>query len=184
MKTQYYTASTLDGFVASREHSLEWLFALGDPVESSYDEFFAEIGAMAMGSATYEWLVKNHLRPGTPEEQPWPYEKPVWVFSSRGLDLPENADVKLVQGDVRPVHERLQEEAQGKNVWVVGGGELAGQFYDAGLLDELIIQFAATTLGSGMPVFPRETPAGRLQFQNASPMGNGFVELRYQIHYS
>ena len=137
-----------------------------------------------MGSSTYRWLVENHLKPGSPEEQPWAYEKPVWIFSSRELELPKEADVQLVQGDVRPVHRAMQESAKDKNIWIMGGGELAGQFYDAGLLDELIIQFAATTLGAGMPVFPRNTPAGTLHFQSASPMGNGFVELRYEIKYS
>lgn len=54
MKTQYYTAASLDGFIATEEDSLDWLFALGDLAESSYPEFIAGVGAIAMGSSTYE----------------------------------------------------------------------------------------------------------------------------------
>ncbi|MBU45744.1 MAG: deaminase [Spirochaetaceae bacterium] len=183
MKTQYYTASTLDGFIATEDHSLEWLFPLGDIAETGYADFFAEVGALAMGSSTFQWMMDHHLRPGSPDEQPWPYEKPVWLFSSRHLELPPGADIRLVRGDVRPVHAEMAEAAAGQNLWVVGGGDLAGQFYDAGLLDELIIQVGSTTLGKGMPLFPRITPPGRLKLVSATQMGPGFAELRYSVEY-
>lgn len=183
MKTQYYTATTLDGFIATLDHSLEWLFPLGDIADTGYDAFFADVGALAMGSATYEWLIANHLRPGTEEEKPWPYESPVWVFSNRSFSFPEGADINTANGDVRPVHEAMKKAADGKNIWIVGGGDLAGQFYDAELLDEMIVTVGSTTLGRGMPLFPRETPPGRLKLQDARPMGTGFAELRYEIDY-
>lgn len=59
MKTQYYTASSLDGFIATEDDSLDWLFPLSDISESSYPEFIAEIGAIAMGSTTYEWILAH-----------------------------------------------------------------------------------------------------------------------------
>lgn len=59
MKTQYYTASSLDGFIATEDDGLDWLFPLGDLDSSSYPEFIAGVGALAMGSATYEWMVRN-----------------------------------------------------------------------------------------------------------------------------
>ncbi len=61
MKTQYFTATSLDGFIATEDHSLDWLFPLGDLNNSSYPEFIANVGALAMGSATYEWMVRNRL---------------------------------------------------------------------------------------------------------------------------
>ena len=61
MKTQYYTASSLDGFIATEDDSLEWLFPLGDVNDTSYPAFIAEVGALAMGSATYEWMLRHAL---------------------------------------------------------------------------------------------------------------------------
>jgi hypothetical protein len=60
MKTQYYTASSLDGFLADANHSLEWLFQWGDTAAGDYPGFIANVGAIAMGSNTYEWVL-NHL---------------------------------------------------------------------------------------------------------------------------
>ena len=57
--------------------------------------------------------------------------------------------------DVRRVHAEMTEAADGKDLWVVGGGELVGQLHDAGLLDEVWIQYAPVTIGSGAPVLPR-----------------------------
>ena len=183
MKTQYYTATSLDGFIASKDHSLQWLFDLGDPEEATFEAFFKNIGALAMGSHTFEWLMQNHVRPGTPEEQPWPYELPVWIFSSRKLSLPEGARINLVQGDVRIAHTEMVETTGEKNLWIVGGGELAGQFFDAALLDEIIVQVAPALLGEGMPLLPRKTRAAQMTLADSRPLGAGFVELRYDMSY-
>jgi dihydrofolate reductase len=173
VKTQYYTAMTLDGFVATVADSLDWLMTLGDPEESSYPAFIAEVGALAMGSATYEWVLASGLA--------WPYTQPCWVFSSRELALVPGVDVRVVRGDVRPVHAAMREAAGDKNLWVVGGGELAGQFYDAGLLDEVIVQVGAVTLGSGKGVFPRDLTGRPWRVVSAQVMGERFVELRYAV---
>ena len=53
------------------------------------------------------------------------------------------------------MHEQLVAAAGGRNVWIVGGGDLAGQFADAGLLDEVIALVAPVTLGAGAPLLPR-----------------------------
>jgi dihydrofolate reductase len=177
MKTQYYTATSLDGFLATEDDSLQWLFPLGDLETSSYPAFIAEIGALAMGSATYEWLVRNIKETG----QPWPYAQTTWVFTTRMLTVPEGADIRFVQGDVRPVHAQMRLAAGEKNIWIVGGGDLAGQFHDAGLLDELIIQIGSATLGKGKPLFPRRVLSPVLQLTSVERMGTGMAELRYTI---
>jgi dihydrofolate reductase len=71
--------------------------------------------------------------------------------------------------------------AGGKDLWVVGGGELAGQFYDAGLLDQIIITIASVTLGSGMPVLPRRIVTPPLKLTYAQQHGEGFVTLKYDV---
>lgn len=175
LRTQFYTATSLDGFLATPDDGLDWLLQF-HPEGSSYDGFIAEVGALCMGSATYEW-VRRHLEASG---EPWPYAQPAWVFTTRTLAAVPGADVRFVRGDVRPVHAEMVEAAAGRNVWVVGGGDLAGQFHDAGLLDELIIQVAPVTLGAGKPLFPRTVVHPPLRFLGADTFGP-FVEVRYEV---
>ena len=181
MKTQYFTASSLDGFIATDDHSLEWLFPLGDLNHTSYPAFIKDVGALAMGSSTYEWMLRHIVKPGAADQTPWPYEQPTWVFSSRELTrLPATA-VRFARGDVRPVHEAMVQAAGGKNVWLVGGGDLVGQFHDAGLLDEIIVQVSSVTLGSGKPLLPRRIVSPSLELTSARYIGPGFAELMYSV---
>ncbi len=181
MLTQYYTAASLGGFIATPDDSLDWLFPLGDVNETSYPAFIKEVGALAMGSATYEWMLHHVVKLTTPEPAPWPYPQPTWVFSGRALPRVPDADLHFVRGDVRPVHAQMSEAAQGKNIWLVGGGELVGQFYDSGLLDEIIVQVGSVTLGAGKPVLPRQIVSPPLKLIAARRVGPGFAELRYEV---
>ncbi|HOB62124.1 MAG TPA: dihydrofolate reductase family protein [Candidatus Competibacteraceae bacterium] len=184
MKTQYYTATSLDGFIATEDDSLEWLFPLGDVNDTSYPSFIAEVGALAMGSSTYEWILRNAHAVAAETGSAWPYTQPTWVFSSRTLPPAPGANVRFVQGDVRPVHAAMCSAAADKNIWVVGGGDLAGQFYDAGLLDEVIVQVGSVTLGKGKPLLPRRLTSPSLVLVSVRQVGSGFAELRYQVHSS
>lgn len=149
MTTHFFTAASLDGYLATDDHSLEWLFAQDFDWRASTDEtaFFDGIGALAMGSSTYEWLLRN--------QDMWEYTQPVWVFTHRELPVPDGADVRFVQGSPADLFEAIEGSANGKDVWVMGGGDLAGQFADAGLLDEVWVQFAPVMLGAGQPLFTR-----------------------------
>lgn len=79
MKTQFYTAASLDGFIATEDDSLDWLFQLGSPSETDYPAFIAEVGALAMGSATYEWILRHADQVAAETGSPWPYTQPTWV---------------------------------------------------------------------------------------------------------
>jgi dihydrofolate reductase len=118
--TQYYTATTLDGYIADPNDSLEWLFTRNQDREGplNYGAFIADVGALAMGSTTSEW-----------------------------------------------------------NVWIVGGGDLVGQFADVGLLDEVIVYVAPVTLGAGKPLLPRYV---ELRLEETARNGD-FVTARYAV---
>jgi dihydrofolate reductase len=182
MKTIYYTAATLDGFIADPNHSLDWLFQFGDgEMTEDYPEFIAQVGALAMGPSTYEWILRHLLGPDADAPQAWPYEQPTWVFTSRSLPGVDGADIRFVKGDVGPVHAAMVEAAQGKNVWLVGGGELVGQFHDQGLLDELIVTIASVTIGAGKPLLPRLISRPPLRLLSAHAVGEAFVQLHYAV---
>lgn len=190
MATQYYAAMSLDGFIADVHDGLDWLLGLGMPKASTFPEFASRVGAIAMGSRTYLWLLREHVKPSGRDAQPWPYEMPTWVFSSQGFGAfagVQGSDIRFVRGDVRPAHAEMVEhirrsDASTKsNIWVCGGGNLAAQFLDAGLLDEIIVQVASMTLGGGAPLLPRDLRTAPLRMTSAQRLDDNFAELRYSV---
>ena len=181
MATHYYTGSSIDGFIADPDNSLSWLFQFSEPsgMEDEYPRFIAEVGAIAMGSTTYEWIAEYTGFLTDPSK--WEYAVPTWVFSSRDLPRAEGLDIRFVSGDVAPVHQEMLKVAEGRNIWLVGGGELVGQFHDQGLLDEVIIGMASVILGSGAQLLPRRIVTPPLQLLGANQYGADFVMLRYAV---
>ena len=173
-RTQYYTAATLDGFIADPNHSLDWLFQFGDEGTEDFPAFMQKVGAVAMGSSTYQWILDHG------QAQPWPYQQPAWVFTTRSLRPLPGADIRFVRGDVGPVHQAMRSAAEGKNIWLVGGGDLVGQFHDQGLLDEIIVTIAPVTLGAGKPLLPRAITTPPLRLIDSRVLGP-FVQLRYAV---
>lgn len=171
MATHFYTASSLDGFIATDDRSLEWLFAQDFDWEASMPEtaFVSGMGALAMGSSTYEWLLRN--------QETWEYDQPTWVFTHRSLPVPDAADVRFVQGAPADHFADIAASSAGKDIWVMGGGGLAGQFAAAGLLDEVWVQFAPVMLGSGQPLF-----TGTVQLDLIAVVRNrDFACTRYRV---
>jgi dihydrofolate reductase len=148
MPTHYFTASSIDGFIADPDNSLGWL--LSRDVDASgphgYTAFIDEVGAMCMGATTYQWILDH--------DDGWSYTIPCWVFTHR--DFPRaDGDVRFTTARVAEVHAAMVEAAGDREVWVVGGGDLVGQFHDEGLLDEVWVQYAPVALGAGAPLLPR-----------------------------
>lgn len=182
MKTQYYTASSLNGFLADEHNSLDWLFQFGEGEGTDLEEFMGAVGAIAMGSTTYEWMLDYLAKPSPSGALPaWPYEQPVWVFTTRALRAVPGADIRFVKGDVRPIHTDMVAAAGGKNVWVVGGGELVGQFHDHGLLEEIIVTFAPVVLAGGAPLLPRRIVTPPLKLLSTKTFGGIFVSVKYEV---
>ena len=170
-RTTFYTATSLDGFIAGPDHSLDWLFTRKQDNDGplNYDAFIAGIGSIAMGRTTYEWVLDH-------EKDKWPYDLPAWVFTHHDLRAVDG-DIRFVKGDVPEHHAAMVDAAGDKDVWMVGGGDLAGQFADAGLLDEVIVYIAPVFLGAGAPLFPRHQ---ELELVELAQNGD-FACARYQV---
>jgi dihydrofolate reductase len=177
--TQYYTATTLDGFIADESHSLDWLFTRDQDHGGllNYAEFIAGVGALAMGSTTYEWVLDHEFAGKEPADWKWPYDLPCWVFTHRQLPVVPGAQIEFTSSDIAAVHAEMTRAAAGRNVWIVGGGDLAGQFADAGLLDEVIVYIAPVTLGGGAPLLPRRI---ELRLEELGRNGD-FAAARYAV---
>lgn len=180
--TQYNTATSLDGFIADESNSLDWLFQVHtEGEEDRFAGFMAGVGAMAMGATTYSWVLEHERVLDEPAKwRAWYGDRPAWVFTHRDLPVVPGGDIRLVQGDVRPVHAEMVAAAAGRHVWLAGGGDLVGQFADQGLLDEIILTIAPVTLGAGAPVLPRRMTQ-RLTLSEARVVNGAFVEVRYRV---
>jgi dihydrofolate reductase len=182
-KTQYYTAATLDGFIADENHSLDWLFEVDREQggENSFGAFFADIGAMAMGATTYEWVLEHDRLLEEPEKWRGYYgETPCWVFTHRALPSIPGAEIRFVEGNVAPVHGEMTRAAAEKNLWLVGGGDLVGQFADQELLDEILVGVAPVTLGRGAQLLPRRLTASNLELVDVA-RDRQFARLSYRL---
>lgn len=190
-KTQYYCAASLDGYIAESDDTLAWLTDYegsfeGDGVEpapmgegGAYERFYEQVGALISGSTTYEFVL-DHLG----EDGDWPYrEKPYWVLSSRDLSVPmgDGVDVRIVTAKVTDLYDEMITAAGERNLWVVGGGNVASQFANEGLLDEVLVTIVPVVLGAGKPLFDRRLPGGEMQLMGTRVFDTGMVELRYEI---
>lgn len=180
-RTQYYTAVSLDGYVAEERHSLDWLFQFEEDGEGTFPAFIREVGAVVMGSTTYEWVLGHHVFADPDHPRPWPHEQPTWVFTSRSLPTVPDAAIRFARGPVAPVHAEMRAVAGGKNIWIVGGGDMAGQFHEAGLLDEMILTLAPVILADGAPVFTRPIDSPPLRVVEVRPQAGGLTTMRLEV---
>ncbi len=179
-KTIYFLAASLDGFLARPDGDLDWLTGFKGRalpgVEATTQQCYAELientGVLVTGSGTFEWLMDH--------ENDWPYEQPTFLFSTRELDLPEGRDIRTVRGAVADHHAEIMAAGGGRNVWLVGGGQLAIQYQRAGLLDELHLTIVPVFLGEGMPAFAGEI-AGELELIDSTVFSHGMVGARYRM---
>ena len=177
-RVSYLAAQSLDGYIAERDGSLDWLFQFGDPEKATgpeFKQFMDSVTAIVMGSATYEFL----------EGHEWPYEStPTWVFTSRSDRLaPDGADIRFVSGRPAEFIDDMRAAAGDDGlIWIVGGGKLADQFVDDGLLDEVLVTIVPVILGSGIPLFDKTRRLEPLELTRTSEYRHsGLVELRYRL---
>jgi dihydrofolate reductase len=181
MKVIYNTATSLSGYIADEENSLAWLFAVDSESQPDHDAFLAGITVLVSGSTTYEWVLREEDLVAHPEKWPGYYgDRPQFVFTTRDLPVPEGADVRFVRGSVAEVLPAIREAAGDGDVWVVGGGDLAGQFLDAGALDEVQVSVAPAALTGGAPLLPRRAGPDRLHLRDVERYGQ-FAHLTYDV---
>lgn len=177
----FHAASTINGFIADEHHSLDWLFAVEPPPPEHYERFLATIGVLVEGSTTYEWVLGFEDLVVDPGKWSTAYgDRPTVVFTTRDLPIPAGADVRLVSGDVRAVFPRLLEAAGGRDIWIVGGGDLAGRFLSAGLLGEIQVAIAPVALPGGAPLLPLRVGSDRLHLRSVEQQGQ-FALLTYDV---
>ena len=181
---RYYAAATLDGYIAESDDTLDWLLSYEGEFEGAesnegqggYESFYDGIGALVMGSVTYEWVLA-HVKS-------WPYAgKATWVLSTRDLEQPdgEDVDVWVVDAQAPELIDEIRSAAGERDIWIVGGGNVASQFAEPGLLDRVEVTVVPVVLGEGKPLFDRRLPGGSMQLLGARTFSSGMVGLTYEV---
>lgn len=166
MAVFFYGCITLDGYLATKEHGLGWLYETGSLEETSYDEFYRQMDVTLMGRRTFEEIEKMEnpaaAYPSTEN----------YVFTHRELACPGFAAVKG-----NPV-EFIKELGPDRNIWVVGGNTILSPLLNQDMVDYLIIQVAPVLLGAGIPLFTQEETLHRFRLNSVRQYGQ-FAELVY-----
>lgn len=166
-----YIAATLDGFIATPDDGLDWLFNYDglDLGEHDYAAFLKGIRTVVMGRGTYDFLARD--------DGPWPYsEQRVRVVTSRPIDAPKGA--LETRGDVDALIAELRALDDG-DVWMLGGGQLQMAFLERGALDAIEIYVMPELIGGGKPLFPPTGFAASPRLLSAKALDRGCVRLHY-----
>ncbi|MFS0673576.1 dihydrofolate reductase family protein [Ornithinibacillus sp. 179-J 7C1 HS] len=166
-----FIAMSLDGYIATKDESLEWLFNVEGEGDNGFLEFYETVDTVLLGKRTYDWVMKQDI-------EEFPYKnKECYVFTRSSIEDTEY--VKFVNDDVSEFVDKLKSQ-DGKNIWIVGGGELLQSFIQEKLVDEIIITVAPTLIGNGIPLFREGEYNLDLSLKGMRNF-NQFVELHYLV---
>lgn len=172
--TVYFVAASLDGFIVDARNSGELFKQFTGSAGAGSAGAGSGFGVVAMGAETYRSFE------GSPKS--WPYGTlPAWVFTHHELAAIPGADITFVRGEVAEFHADLQLDAGGHGVALCGGGNLAAQFMESGLVDEMVLMVLPVALGSGRPVLPVRKATGHASLVEGRSMGQGVVRLHYRF---
>ncbi len=162
-----YIASSADGYIAREDGSIDWLQGEGD---YGYDAFIAGIDTIIMGAKTYDQVL---------EFGPWPYEDFETIVYSRNRAGGKDKHARFTDRDPAALLRELRQH-DGKDIWLVGGGEIVRLFMEHELIDEYHIFLQSVVLGSGIPLFPPGSPEARLSLSDVRRYDEHIVRLVYQ----
>ena len=165
----YYVAASLDGFIADSDGGVGWL-PDGEANDCGYAEFYSGVEALVMGRRTYDQVLSFG---------DWPYPgKPAYVFTH---SLPGESPewVRFVQVSAVDFAQDVADRHTGQ-VWLVGGANLADQFLQAGLIDQIVVFVMPIVLGRGVPLFGGAGSPTHLELGSAETHADGIVQLSYQ----
>ncbi len=168
-KVIVYIATSLDGYIATEDDSLDWLFKVEGEGDNGYSEFYDTIDTIVLGRRTYDWIMNV-------EKENFPYKnKTCYVFTKSRYE--PNNSVEFVDGDIVRFINTLK-GVEGRNIWIVGGGDLLSYFLKENLVDEFIINIAPTIIGTGIPLFNKQDIEIELELKSIRRF-NQFAELHY-----
>ena len=168
----YYVASSLDGYIATSDGSVDWLSSVNAAGEDhGAGELQASVDVLLLGSHTYEFALKLGQWPAP--------DKLSWVFTRRDLQI-LHPSITLTAQSPDEVVESLVSRGLSR-AWLMGGGKLAASFHASQLISRYIVSVFPVLLGSGIPLFaPHSSSLDALRFVSAKPFKSGIVQVAYE----
>ncbi|WP_392562162.1 dihydrofolate reductase family protein [Orbus sturtevantii] len=167
-KTTVFIAQSLDGYIATNNDEVDWLYDIEGKGDNGYQVFYDSIDTVIMGKRTYDWIVKN--------TETYPYNNKQSYIITHQQDSPTN--------DIHFLNKSLEQSLQtiklqkGQGIWIVGGGQLISYLLKIGYIDEIKITVAPIILGTGIPLFQNISKQVNLHFEKVMTYGQ-FIELTY-----
>ena len=171
-KCRFGVACTLDNFTARINHGIDWILS-GEEAASAMADFWKSIDTVIVGRKTYELTLKSG--------KPWPSFPGVknYVCSRTLRESPDN-HVQIISEDAAGFVRKLKSE-RGKDIFVMGGGELAKSLLEANVIDEIRLSIHPILLGSGIPLFLPMNHQIDLELSESKIFKNGCVCVTYRV---
>lgn len=172
-KVILYTAVSLDNFIARAGGEIDWLMSFPNPdkLDFGYTDFYNDIDTTLMGNKTYEQLLSFECE--------FPYKKTTNYVFTRDKNLLDNNDVSFITEDIADFVSNLK-KGDGKDIWLVGGGQINAALVDKGLIDVLFLSVFPIALGEGIPLFNGTYKEHKFDLIDSERFSNGIINLRYQ----
>lgn len=172
-----YIATSADGYIARPDGDVEWLNRRPRTVDYGLRDFYPTIDTILLGRKTYDWGLRYQEKTGAQS----PFDKNVanYVFSRKPPSV-ATPDVRFVTEPIESFVPRLR-ATPGKDIWVMGGGELIASLLDAGHIDEFDIHVIPTFIGEGIPLIARRRRDVPLRLKSTEKYPDGVVRLRYEV---
>lgn len=175
-KIKLYIAASLDGYIARPDGDLDWLMEFSNPSKEDYGykDFFESVDTVIMGGRTYRDIICMDVV--------WPYtDKTTYVVTRNPIMVKENINL-ITKNIIETIHQ-LREE-NGKDIWLVGGGELITMLLNQDLVNEMIITYIPVILGNGIPLFPNNPKESKWNLVENKGYKNGVLQVQYKIKQS
>ena len=167
-----FIASSLDGYIAREDGSIDWLFTDAD---YGYTKFFDSIDTILVGRKTYDQSL---------EFDECPYKgKKVYVFTHDPQSKRSNQEksVEYVGTNITGFVQHLTQQSGGKDIWLLGGGEIVSVLVNAGLVDAIILSIHPIILGRGVSLFNNIWKQVNLKLEDSQSFNSGLVQLHYKV---
>ncbi len=187
MKCSVYIATSLDGYIATKDNGVDWLHTagnseadMGDNQDMGFNTFISTVDCMIMGRKCMEVISSMNI---TPEQ--WPYGNIRIVALSHSVkEPPSNLQdkVEMYSGDIHNLVKKLEDDGF-KHAYIDGGSTITS-FLNLKLIQEMIITKAPVLLGEGIPLFGKINHWIKLENAEASAFPNNFIQIKYNVNYS
>lgn len=172
-KVKLYIAASIDGYIACPDGSLDWLskYPITSEQNYGYDDFFESVDSVIMGGKTYRDILNMDVI--------YPYKDKTSYIITQNKTNTKKENIHFITDNVIETISKLKKK-EGKDIWLVGGGEIIAMFLEHDLIDEMIITIIPTILGAGIPLFPKMNQESSWYLINNQACKNSVLQVEYQ----